>query len=478
MPNIIATVSRENTASAAASVAQHNKGPRPQAVHNSPQTCRRVGAHAGIPGSPARGDDMLSRPVPIDSGGPRDSLVSSRLSPQNTALPGRNHGACRTMPISAPQAGDAVAGGRTTADAGPIKPVMADAPRPACQATRMKTVMQVAVKTAALAVAVTAVLMPIAAMFGIPVGMLSLVQMLAVGVGIAAGVYTVAGPDRFALLMDKILPKTSTHTQSIAGASVGLVSAGVYRASGRGKAIASVAGYYSVKKAASLAGFGDSGAAGLAGANAAGAAIGTVDRLAGGKANMAIHTGAAVGGVIGGWALGRVDGSARVGETAGAGAYYGAGWGKRLDDYAAAIIANPWRLFLGNAESQDRRADSLFMTRMPMASSIAGDDGGEPARYHRYPAFTDLAHGQAAPRWTSGRAEKIAAMTGGVSGGLYAAADIHCGGNLSQTAGAAGVAYHTLSFGKLVLAARNYLNDCAVFAEQGQRRFALVDNID
>lgn len=327
-----------------------------------------------------------------------------------------------------------------------------------------------AVRTAALSIAVTAVLIPVAMAVGIPVGALLIVQAVAITIGVLMSVYAAAGPDKFAVMMSKLLPKQTLEVQSVAGAAVGLVSASGYNATLKGKAIAAFAAYHSVKRSARYAPV----ATGIAGANAAGAAIGTVDTLAKGAASKAMHAGAAAGGVMGGWTLGTVEGSAQVGEMAGVGAFYGAGWGKQLDEYASAVIANPWRIFLKNTCLAGQTEDCPFTELDGQDSLLSGFDDetlnpGMP--------YSPLANPTAAFMGMDnpGKGEWAAAITGGITGGMFAAADIRAGGNLSRTGMAFGNARDTVSFGKLVRAARNFMDGCLIQPAGGVRGFPCID---
>ncbi len=267
-------------------------------------------------------------------------------------------------------------------------------------------------------------------------GISSLIPILAVAaVGILAGVmiaiYANTLSDNYAGAMSSLVADKSCRAQAAGGVSVGSVAAGMHGATARGTLLAGAVGAIS----GGLGGYLNRTEYGMAGANASGAAVGTVDTLSWRQASVAMQFGAATGGMVGGWFLGTTAGSAQVGEMAGYGALYGGMAGRVMDYYLPAILNDIWWDFMRNLNSN---------------FNLTGVAGAVTAvLYNNYPA---------------GMGEWSGAMLLGCTGAACKVIAIKTDEKHIRAAAAVATAFGTarkrVSFSKLLRAARNQFGSC------------------
>lgn len=271
-------------------------------------------------------------------------------------------------------------------------------------------------------------------MLGIGVGMsiFSLLSGVGVALGVATGVaaagFAIAATagwfahtlsDKFAGSIAKKMQGKSAGLQMIAGAGVAAVSAKLHNASTQGTIIASGAGTISGGVGAIV----DNTEAGMAGANAAGSAVGTVDTLSGGQARLPVQVGAATGGGVGGLILGTTEGSAEVGESAGFGAYVWGQVGKSVDDWTS---LSSWGITTAKYAVGGLKGEALEIGARKLISGSAG------------------------------QFEWWGAVIGGIIAGAYHATDIRTDGELTNISNAVEVARSTVSGERLRQAFINY----------------------
>lgn len=280
------------------------------------------------------------------------------------------------------------------------------------------------VRTVTLAVSVASLLLSVALLAGAAMGPLLIVVAAGLVLGALVGLFANSLSEHFAEVVLRGVENKSCKTQAMGGGVVAVTAAVLHNASKRGVARASFFGWLSTMCGAK------SGRprAGIAGANANGVAIGTVDTLAGGRANDAMQTGAGIGGALGGWTLNSIQGSAEVGEYAAYGAHRGALWGAMLDDYLLGLVRMAWWQ-LSHARE---RGYGISSGNLIMGWLRSGDT-------------------------EAGKMEYAGAATVASIFGVGKAIDIRTDGEVTKAIQAVDTARYTVSIGALVRAARNYL---------------------
>lgn len=213
-------------------------------------------------------------------------------------------------------------------------------------------IINVLLRTTTLAVGVAMVIAPMALWAGLPLTSMLAVAGIALLISAALNYHVGHEPTKFAAMLKYILslePKNFAATLTAIPAKltaevkhwVGALLAGTvatgYNATWKGTFIA---GYSSYKMGKRMTGPSQD-IARLAGSIAVGAAVGTVEKLAGPLANQAMRHGAERGADIGVRVLNSIQGSDKVGEMAGYGAFTGAFWGKKLARRLLAISPAP-----------------------------------------------------------------------------------------------------------------------------------------
>jgi insecticidal toxin complex protein TccC len=257
-------------------------------------------------------------------------------------------------------------------------------------------------------------------------------------IGGAIGWFANKISDKFAGWMARRADGKSTAAQALAGAAVAAQAAFIHNASSQGDVVAAVVGAGS----GTLGAIFDNTPAGMAGANAAGTAVGTVDTLSGGQARLPTQGGAALGGAIAGWVLGTPEGSSDVGEAAGIGAYKYGNKGRQLDvwvsrQYLAAVPSFALNIVL-----------PVLSPRLSRIASALQDVIPEPIAKK----ITSLL----AKRTAGGHMEFAGAVLGGTTSGTYRAIDIRTGGEATRLTEAVNTAWETTTFERFKTAFVHY----------------------
>ncbi len=370
----------------------------------------------------------------------------------------------------------------------PINTLKSDAPiennREAYKA-KINTTLKNVVKTVSLIIAVSAVLIPVAVALGIPAASLIIVQTTAIAIGVLLSVFFTAKPEKFASIINKLTSSQPIALNRLANAMVGTVAA---VDNGAGKAgIKFALGFgYGMTNFLTPLGLGKHA---TAISNANGAAIGTVDRLArkhNDEANSTIYAGAAKGSVLGSLLSGNIEHSTEVGVSAGTAAFYAARFGRNIDNWVKWVKESCWGLFQYDA------ARVVIAEEKSVSEGVTGpyhavqeESGAEKMTEHyiascnsprnheinfsvQVPAQAHAAEvNKAKNKHIPGTGESVFANIGGISGGVYAVADIRTGYKISEAATAFGTARKTVTFGKLLRAVRNRTGYSSIRPEGG-----------
>ncbi|WP_413727266.1 hypothetical protein [Sodalis sp. RH19] len=280
-----------------------------------------------------------------------------------------------------------------------------------------------AIRVVGVAMTAAALFSAVATLVGVAGGPLLIV--VAVGFAIGALVsLTAKGLSRaFAKAAVHVVKNKSAETQAKTGGAVALMSAFGHNASTRGMQTAAYVGGIAGYCCATI------GKPELTKVLLApiGKAVGVMDTMMCGTANVAKQWGAAVGTAVAGclaWYSDLAEHElGKVADGAASGSQTGASVGRLIDDF----IFSPLGLgLIRNIQNQYiNTAKSWYL--LPWTSE-------EPA---------------------AGPAEWLAAISGGTLGGVTQVADIYTGGEITRIGQAADTARRTVSFGKLLRAAGN-----------------------
>jgi len=191
-------------------------------------------------------------------------------------------------------------------------------------------------RTLMLGLAVGGVVAGIATGFGASLAVIGGVFAAGAALGGAVGWFANKLSDAFAGWKAKRATGKSVIEQAVGASEVAAASAATHNASGRGTVVAAIAGFFF----GSLGGFFNITKRSMAAANAAGAAVGTLDNMSGGQGSPESQAGAALGGGAAALILDDPKGSSDVGEEAGIGAFIGGNMGKEVDLQVARSLQN------------------------------------------------------------------------------------------------------------------------------------------
>lgn len=251
-------------------------------------------------------------------------------------------------------------------------------------------------------------------------------------IGGALGWFANKVSDKYAGWMVRRAEGKSATTQALAGVAVAGVAALTHDASPQGASVAAITGAYSGVAGAIF----NNTQAGMAGANAAGSAVGTADTLSGGHAHLPTQAGAAVAGGIAGWVLGTTEGSSEVGEAAGVGAHAYGAKGRKLD------------VWIGRQVQSSTISLMLNFALPALSPSIAriGSRLWNTANRVIPKTIAEKIMNLLARHDSGGIAELAGAALGGTAAGIHRAVDIRSGGEVTRFTEAMNTALETTTF--------------------------------